>query len=179
MVIARWILKLIIFFISLSISTVNAQRLSLKTNALYWLTLSPNLSLEAVVSSHSTVGLSGAFNAWTIGSLPSIKFAMVQGDYRYWFRAPMSGHFIGGTLLYSYINPTFNCVRREGYAAGIGPTYGYAWILGKHWNLEAYIGFGYLYTKYSRYDHGLYEGVQYKHLFAPLSIGATVSYILK
>ena len=168
-----------VFLLTLSIESVSAQRLAIKTNVLYWLTLSPNLSLEAVVSSRSTVGLSGAFNAWTIGTLPSIKFAMVQGDYRYWFRAPMSGHFLGGTLLYSYITPTINDIRRHGYAAGVGPTYGYAWVLGRRWNLEAHIGVGYLYTKYDRYDNGFYAGTEHKHLFAPLSIGVTASYILK
>lgn len=34
---------------------------------------------------------------------------------------------------------------------GAGAAYGYAWILGRHWNLEAEIGVGYAYTRYDRF----------------------------
>jgi hypothetical protein len=30
--------------------------------------------------------------------------------------------------------------------------YGYAWNLGKHWNLEAEIGIGYAYTRFDRFS---------------------------
>jgi len=42
--------------------------------------------------------------------------------------------------------------RFQGWFAGAGLAYGYTWVLGKHWNLEAEIGFGYSYTKYDRFE---------------------------
>ena len=36
--------------------------------------------------------------------------------------------------------------------AGAGIAYGYTWILGKHWNLEAELGFGYSYTNYDTFE---------------------------
>ena len=41
--------------------------------------------------------------------------------------------------------------RYQGWFAGAGIAYGYAWILGRHWNLEAELGFGYSFTKYDRF----------------------------
>ena len=42
--------------------------------------------------------------------------------------------------------------RFEGWGVGAGIAYGYAFILGKHWNLELEAGFGYIYTEYDRFE---------------------------
>ena len=39
---------------------------------------------------------------------------------------------------------------RDGLSAPVS-AYGYAWVLGRHWNLEAEIGLGYSYTRYSQF----------------------------
>lgn len=39
----------------------------------------------------------------------------------------------------------------EGWYAGGGITYGYQWILSKHWNLEASLGVGYVYSRMDFY----------------------------
>lgn len=39
----------------------------------------------------------------------------------------------------------------EGWFAGAGITYGYQWMLSKHWNLEASIGVGYAYSQLTFY----------------------------
>lgn len=41
--------------------------------------------------------------------------------------------------------------RYQGWFIGAGVAYGYAWILGRHWNLEAEIGVGYAYTQYDSF----------------------------
>ena len=43
---------------------------------------------------------------------------------------------------------------RSGWYVGGGITYGYQWILGKHWNLEASVGFGYDYIQFKEYECG-------------------------
>lgn len=35
---------------------------------------------------------------------------------------------------------------------GAGIAYGYTWALSKHWNLEAEIGLGYVFSKYDQYE---------------------------
>lgn len=39
----------------------------------------------------------------------------------------------------------------EGWYIGFGFTYGYQWVLSKHWNFEASIGLGYIYTPLKYY----------------------------
>lgn len=39
----------------------------------------------------------------------------------------------------------------EGWFGGAGITYGYQWLLSKHWNLEASLGVGYAYSKMKFY----------------------------
>ena len=72
--------------------------------------------------------------------------------------------------------------RYEGWATGIGISYGYTWILGKRWNLEANIGAGYIYTKYDKYECktcGRFKGNQKKHYFGPTKAGISLIYIIK
>ena len=42
--------------------------------------------------------------------------------------------------------------RYKGWFAGAGLSYGYSWILDRHWNLEATIGFGYNYVDFQKYE---------------------------
>ena len=41
--------------------------------------------------------------------------------------------------------------RYKGHALGGGIAYGYAWMLGKHWNLEGEVGVGYAHAWYDQY----------------------------
>ena len=41
--------------------------------------------------------------------------------------------------------------RAEGWAVGAGVVYGYSWVLNRHFNVEAALGIGYLYSKYEKY----------------------------
>ena len=42
--------------------------------------------------------------------------------------------------------------RFKGHFYGFGVSYGYQWILGKHWNLEGNIGIGYARVKYEQFE---------------------------
>jgi putative salt-induced outer membrane protein YdiY len=43
--------------------------------------------------------------------------------------------------------------RFQGWFAGAGIGYGYSWILGRHWNLEAEVGVGYARAWYDKYPY--------------------------
>lgn len=90
----------------------------------------------------------------------------MQPEVRYWLCDRFSGHFLGahihgGQYNIGGFNGRYNLfgtdarklkdTRYQGWFAGFGVAYGYAWILGKHWNLEAEIGIGYSYTRYDRF----------------------------
>ena len=46
----------------------NAQKVGLKTNALYWATSTPNLGLEVGMGDRFSFYLEGGYNPWTLDS---------------------------------------------------------------------------------------------------------------
>ena len=142
-----------------------AQEVGLKTNLLYDAALSPNLGVEIGLAPKWTLELSGQFNLWTIKN-HKWKHWVVQPEARYWFCERFDGHFIGIHGLGGQYNAAnlgvdldilginFNHLagrRYQGWGVGGGIVYGYAWPVHKHWNVEAEIGVGYIYTKYDIY----------------------------
>ena len=131
---------LILFWVCL---VGNAQKVALKTNALYWLTTTPNASVEFALSNKITLEALAAYNPWTFRDDKKMKFWLVQPEFRYWFCEKFEGHFVGIHLHGAQYFGGFKERRYDGYLAGAGVTYGYDWILAPHWNLELAIGAGY------------------------------------
>ena len=88
---------------------------------------------------------------------------MLQPEARYWFCEAIQGHFVAAHLLggqYNVGNVDLNFKalgtdfrnlknhRYQGWYTGLGVAYGYSWILAKHWNFEAELGLGWIYTRY-------------------------------
>ncbi len=146
--------------------STSAQKIAIKTNLVSDALLSPNLDLEAGLAPKWSLDVSGQFNGWTLSHDRRWKHWAVQPEARYWFCDRFSGHFIGveahgGQYNIGGFDGVWNVLgtdarklkdtRYQGWFAGGGVTYGYAWILGRHWNLEAEIGVGYSYTRYDRF----------------------------
>lgn len=155
------------FILSLFTMGVKAQKMAMKTNLLYDATASLNLGVEAALSSKWTLDVSGSFNAWNMSHGRRWKHWMVQPEARYWLCDKFAGHFFGMHLHggqynigglnngIKFLGTDFSKLsdyRFQGWFAGAGLAYGYAWILGRHWNLEAEIGLGYSYTRYDKYE---------------------------
>ena len=149
----------------LTASGVRAQHFAVKTNLLYDATATINAGMEIGLAPRWTLDLSGNYNGWVINE-HKWKHWMAQPEFRYWFCDRFSGHFLGFHALggqynignirnsISFLGTDFSKLtdnRVEGWGVGGGIAYGYAWILGRHWNLEAEIGFGYIYTRFDRY----------------------------
>lgn len=143
-----------------------AQDVGLKTNLVADGLLSPNLGVEVGLAPKWTLELTGEFNGWTLSHNRRWKHWMVMPEARYWLCDRFSGHFFGveahgGQYNIGGFDGKWNLfgtdarklkdTRYQGWFVGGGVTYGYAWILGKHWNLEAEIGVGYSYTRYDRF----------------------------
>lgn len=177
-------------------SPVQAQRVAVKTNALYWATTTPNLGVELTLSPAVTLDLAGSFNPWKFGSGESEKKIIhfsLRPEVRFWPYERWDGHFLGIHGLWTSYNaggvriplsPLDNLKnsRYEGYAAGAGFSYGYHWILSPHWNLELTAGIGYLYFNYDRYRCGKCGeplGSAHKHWFGPTNLGVSFIYLFK
>lgn len=158
---------------------VQAQNFSLKTNALYWATLTPNLSGEIKIGERLTTDLQAAYRPWSGGHDWKLRFWLAQPELRYWFCESFEGHFIGvhvhGAQYYGQMNEKIY----DGYLAGAGLTYGYQWILSPHWNLEALFGVGYAYLWYKqRPDLPCKKCGQDKHknYFGPTKVAVSLCY---
>jgi len=143
------------------------QDVAIKTNLLYDATMTVNLGAEMRLAPHWSIDISGNLNAWTAGNDRRWKHWLIQPEARYWFCEALGGHFVAAHLLggrYNFGNidipidflgsnlKALKDSRYQGWFAGIGVAYGYSWLLHKHWNLEAEIGIGYIYTRYDRFE---------------------------
>lgn len=157
---------LLIIVMNIVTHPVCAQNVAIKTNILSDVFLNINTGLEVGLAPRWTLDLSGEVNAWTLSHDRRWKHWAVQPEARYWFCDRFAGHFVGAHLHggqyniggidtdFSLLGTDFSSLkdaRYQGWFVGAGVAYGYAWILGRHWNIEAEIGVGYSYTRYDRF----------------------------
>ncbi|MCM1052282.1 MAG: DUF3575 domain-containing protein [Paenibacillus sp.] len=149
----------------LGIARVQAQDVAVKTDLLKDVVLTPTVGVEFGLAPKWTFEVSGSLNAWPVND-HYWKHWMVMPEARYWFCQRFAGHFVGAHVLggqYNFGNLHNNIKflgtdfsklsdeRHQGWMVGAGIAYGYDWILSRHWNLEAEIGFGWVYTRYDVY----------------------------
>lgn len=162
--------------------TASAQRIGLKTNALYWAAASPNVGLELRLNRHVTLNVEGAFNYFDFSTVASQAVSFAP-EARYWLSArPLAGHFVGVMGLAASYKTDWKDTRHQGEAGGFGLTYGYAFVLGSRWSLEATAGVGALRVREKRFDTtgpAPAEPNNKKWIAAPLKAGVTFTYILK
>ena len=145
---------------------VRAQDVAVKTNLLYDALLSPSVGVEVGVAPKWTLDLTGTINNWAVND-HRWKQWNLQPEARYWFCQRFSGHFvaahaIGGQYNFGnlknnikFLGTDFSKLsdqRYQGWMVGAGIGYGYSWILSRHWNLEAEIGIGWIYTRSDVYN---------------------------
>ena len=106
----------------------------------------------------------------------------MQPELRYWFGRPMARHFLGLTAFYSSYDACFKNKKRYGDASAAGITYGYDFVLGKRWNLEATVGIGAL--RYRQFGYAVEDPKpgninERGWVLSPVKLGVTISYIIK
>lgn len=184
--------------------TASAQKAAVKTNALYWATATPNMGFELAVAPRWTFELEGGYNPWTFNKENNVKVKhfLVSPEFRYWFCESFQGHFIGINGNYTQFNiggikliNVFVDVssdapgpldlensRIQGWAAGAGLTYGYAFPISRRWNMEFNLGYGLWYSAYDQYESrrcGLFQQSVNKYSLGPTSLGISFIYMIK
>lgn len=162
-------MRLLIVSICLVVAslTASAQNVVVKTNLLYDITATANLGIEFKVAPKWTVDISGNLNAWTFSDNKKWKHWVLQPEAHYWLCERFNGHFVGAHLVggiynmgnwntdFTFLGTDFGQLkehRYEGWLVGAGIAYGYHWMLGRHWSVEAEIGIGYVYTQADKYE---------------------------
>ncbi|MCM1502123.1 MAG: DUF3575 domain-containing protein [Bacteroidales bacterium] len=164
-----------------------AQQLAVKTNALSLAALTPSIGLEGVTGERTSLEVSffGHYNPYGFKS----KFLACQPEFRYWFGGrPLVREFVGVTAAAAAYNSTIRGTVYDGYALIAGITGGYAFNLGKRWNLELTAGVGVAgfahkrygvndnYNSYGDTEAGRINSWGYKII--PVKLGVTFSYII-
>ena len=172
---------------------VSAQRIALKTNALYWATTTPNIGAELKVAPRWTLGLTAGYNPFTFSENAKLKHVLIEPEARYWLCSTYAGHFVGVNALYSHYNagnidvpfgifPELDDHRFQGDIGAVGVLYGYSWMLGRRWSLEAAIGIGVGVTHYKKYMCevcGSQVDERTRWLFMPTKLAVSVVYYIK
>lgn len=136
-----------------------AQRFSVGTNGVDWLTLgTANLEASIAVSQHYSIHVGAELNPWTFRKGDQEKqFQLRQMSYwggaRWWPWHVYSGWWAGADLRYSVYN-LGGVIKRdteEGDAFGVGAYGGYSIMLNEWLNLDLGFGFWGGYKKYTSY----------------------------
>lgn len=159
---------------------------AIKTNLLYDLTASISWGIELGLGNRTSLEISGSYNPWTFSGNRKMKHWLIQPEFRYWICSRFSGHFWGVHAHYAQYNwgnisPLRNR-RYEGRLLGGGISYGYRWIVGKQWGLEAEIGAGYAYLKYDKFrceKCGDKLNSADKHYFGPTKMAINLIWMIK
>lgn len=170
----------------------NKPILAVSTNVLYDLAITPNVALEIPVGKHWSLWTEYTFPWWvTKGNDRAWEILKWDVGVRYWLQGgrskdPMDilkGHYIGLDLSGGYydIEPHHKGWQGEFQLAGL--EYGYAWALGKAWRLDAYLGLGWMGSRYRYYEameedtHLLYQHSAKLNWFGPVKAGVSIKYI--
>lgn len=148
-------------------NVAEAQTVAVKSNLLYDAFENINAGVEVGLAPRWTIDVSGDFNGWTLSHGRRWKHWMAQPEVRWWLCDRFAGHFFGlhahggqyntGGILKDgpdVLGTDFSKIydrRYQGWFIGAGVGYGYDWVLGEHWNIEAEIGAGYSYTEYDAF----------------------------
>ena len=161
---------------------MQAQRLALKTNTIDWLTMSPNLTLEARLSSRLSLqlGIVGNPTHISIANIQTTNFR-VEPELRYWFNRPMARHFVALSATAATFNLRFKGRHFIGDGIAAGFSYGYALVLSDHWNMEAEVGVGVASLSAKDYrGNNQPASKNYSHLKpVPIRLGLSFAYIFK
>ncbi|MCH5227330.1 MAG: DUF3575 domain-containing protein [Muribaculaceae bacterium] len=148
------------------VGMAKAQHVGIKTNLIPDGFLSPNLGVEIGLARKWSLDITGQTCLWDVNR-HKWKHWMAQPEIRLWLCDRFNGHFfglhaIGGQYNFGNIHNNIHFLgsnfsgltdyRYQGWAAGAGIAYGYAWAVAKHWNIEAEIGIGWMHTKFDQYS---------------------------
>lgn len=187
---------IVLCLLTLAALPAAAQHVGIKTNLLYDATATPNLGMEVGLGPKNSVQLVYGINAWTYRHNKKMQHWSLMPEYRRWFCQRFNGHFIGVHLMGGQFNAggldlpikrygdihlsELKTHRYQGWYAGGGITYGYQWMLSRHWNLEGSIGVGYDYISYKKYPCltcGALKKKDHKNYVGPTKLALSLIYV--
>ncbi len=185
--------KLFTLLLFVTFSGVSHSQTYIKTNALYWAALMPNLQVETSLGGNFT--FQGEVNAslWegvTDKNVPLMGVQFIAGS-RYYFEEKFTGFYVGGDVgfdIYNMSRPDYWGETAIGIQHGIGyylgVTAGYQLAIGERWNIDFFVGGGWhlgLYWGERRYNDGsteVYTPWNRSGEWIPYKVGVTFAFRL-
>lgn len=135
-----------------------AQTVSVRTNIVHGVALTPNLSVETGLGMKTSLNLLGAYNWFEFSGNKRWKHWLIQPEGRWWFCERFNGSFVGvhlhgGEFSVGGVGPfkILKKYRHEGWFYGAGVSYGHQWMLSNRFAFELELGVGYARIIYDRY----------------------------
>lgn len=142
-------------------------RWAVKTNLLYWAVAGIfNAGVEYTVGQQWSIDFPITYSPYTISNNWRMRTLSIQPEVRWWTAQTKKGHFFGLHGHVAYYNISVNGLDRyqdkDGKTPlwGFGVSYGYAFHLKNHWNMEAVIGAGYARLNYDIF-YNVSNGARY------------------
>lgn len=138
----------------------------------------PNAGLEVIANERSSWEWS-VYQSAADGWLDDVNATALQVGYRYWFGLqPLEKFFLGVTATGAHYKATIDDTSRRGVAIPMGLNAGYAWPLGRRWNLELTYGIGMTWlSEEITSESGSYR--RYHFSLTPTNVGINLSYLLR
>lgn len=130
-----------------------AQEIAFRTSATLWATATPNIEVSAPIDRHWTVHLPVAYNPWVFKDNSRLQQLTTMPGFRWWKQQANVHYFMSiyGIASRFHFGGWFNQKHRyNGKAFGAGIGAGYSFVLGRHWNIEAELGLGYVHANYDK-----------------------------
>lgn len=185
--------RIVILFLILSGLSAGAQTY-IKTNALYWAVLFPNVQVETRLGNQFT--FQGEVNAslWTIKDRPMMGAQFIAGA-RWYPKQAFKGFYVGGDFAFDvYKLSKWDHWKNPTYADGIDIQHGIGWYLGvtvgyqisiaRRWNMDFFAGGGWHLGQYwgeSVFPDGssqMYAPWNKSGEWIPYKLGVTFAYRL-
>lgn len=139
-----------------------AQQTAIKSNLLSAANGALNAGVEYALHPKYTFDLSGSIRPWKRTEGYVNRYWMVKPEVRYWTCQKFNGTFwgvylngaqfnVGGKKMPFGLFPWLKEHRYAGWMAGVGISYGYHFMLDRHWNIEASLSAGYECIDYKKY----------------------------
>ena len=142
------------------VEDVDSAKWRIKTNALLWVMGNANVDLEYKLADQWSLEFEATGNFIKFGKQRQWKNFQFGLEGRYWLDQAFKGHFFGlhfnwGRYWIGRVSTPWGSFHKHffyrGWGIRTGITYGYNWKLSKHWDLEAMIGLGLIFTNYDNW----------------------------
>ncbi len=133
-----------------------------KLNGLYALAGVVNPAVEFAISPKSTVQTEFVISPWKSIRGKHMTFAIMMGEYRYYFKQHNTGWYVGGNLgmmAFDISKPYLQNGRLKfqdryckGYGMMIGACVGYEYRFAERWLLDVFLGWSWMSSFYNGYS---------------------------